>query len=246
VSVEALAQDAAGVEVTFSDGTAGRYDVVVGADGVYSGIRALIFPTAASPEYAGQSVWRAFVPRPEGVHQRHHFLGGPVKVGFNLVSDREMYLFAVETTPRIFRRPDGLRDQLAALLQGYGGVMRTVRESLRASSGVVFRPQEVFVLPTPWHVGRVMLVGDAAHPTMPQLASGAALAVEDAIVLADELSRSDSVADALDAFEKRREQRCRLVVDSSAEIGRLERAEAPPEAQSAVVARTLALLTEPI
>jgi 2-polyprenyl-6-methoxyphenol hydroxylase-like FAD-dependent oxidoreductase len=167
-------------------------------------------------------------------------------VDFNLVSDREMYLFVVQSTHRVFRRPEALLPDLVLLLQGYGAVMRTVRESLRTSSGIVFRLQEVFVLPTPWHVGRVILVGDAAHPTMPQLASGAALAVEDALVLADELSRTDSVCDAFDVFDKRREQRCRLVVAGSAEIGRLERVGAPAEAQSAIVERTLALLTQPI
>src|SRR4051812_8180194 len=56
VSVAALDQDAAGVDVTFDDGTAGRYDMVVGADGIYSRTRTQLFPDAAKPEYTGQSV----------------------------------------------------------------------------------------------------------------------------------------------------------------------------------------------
>jgi 2-polyprenyl-6-methoxyphenol hydroxylase-like FAD-dependent oxidoreductase len=102
------------------------------------------------------------------------------------------------------------------------------------------------VLPTPWHKGRVLLVGDAAHPTTPQLASGAGLAAEDGLVLADELDTTGSIPEAFAAFEKRREQRCRMVGDGSSEIGRLERAGAPPAAQTAIVEQVLALLMEHI
>jgi hypothetical protein len=70
--------------------------------------------------------------------------------------------------------------------------------------------------------------------------------VEDGLVLADELDATESIPKAFVAFEKRREQRCRLAVDSSHEIGRLERAVAPAAAQTAVVERALALLREPI
>jgi len=246
VSVAALAQDAIGVGVAFSDGSTGRYDCVIGADGVNSHIRELIFADPPRPEYTGQSVWRTFVPRPQDIDRRHYFLGGPAKVGFTPVSDQEMYLFAVEQTPRVFREPHELLDGLAAVLEGYGGIVQQFRESLTPRSKIVFRPQEVFVLPTPWHRGRVLLVGDAAHPTTPQLASGAGLAAEDALVLADELDATGLIPEAFAAFEKRREHRCRMVADSSSEIGRLERAGAPPAAQTAVVERVLAQLMEPI
>ena len=91
-----------------------------------------------------------------------------------------------------------------------------------------------------------MLIGDAAHPTTPQLASGAGIAVEDALVLAEELARAGTVTDAFDAFSPDREERCRLVVEGSIEIGRLEQMQAPPDQQTAVVDRALAKLAEPI
>jgi 2-polyprenyl-6-methoxyphenol hydroxylase-like FAD-dependent oxidoreductase len=246
VSVDGMRQDADAVDVSFSDGTAGRYDIVIGADGIYSRTRDQIFPNAPKPEYTGQSVWRVTTQRPAHIDRRHFFLGGPMKVGFTPVSNDQMYLFVLERTPKQFRDPDDLPDALRSLLSDYGGAVKTIYDGISPHDEVVFRPLEAFFLPAPWNVGRVMLIGDAAHPTTPQLASGAGIAVEDAIVLAEELARPVSIGAAFDAFVERREDRCRLVVESSIEIGRLEQAHAAPELQTAVVERALAKLAEPI
>lgn len=80
LSVTEIVQDGAGVDVAFSDGTAGRCALVIGADGIYSRAPRQLFPAAPKPEYTGQSVWRMFVPRPPEVDRRHYFLGGEVKV----------------------------------------------------------------------------------------------------------------------------------------------------------------------
>lgn len=247
VSVERLEQDADGVDITFSDGSTGRYDLVIGADGVSSRTREQIFPGAPKAEYTGQSVWRIFIPRPEGVDQRHFFLGGKNKVGFTPVSDTEMYMFINQRTERVWREPATLPAEMRTLLEGYGGIAGQIRDAITDDTEVNFRPLEAFVLPAPWHVGRVVLVGDAAHPTTPQLASGAGMAVEDAIVVAEELANADfDVPQALAAYSARREDRCRLVVNSSVKIGRLEQAQASPEEQTAVVDQALAKLAEPI
>lgn len=246
-SVDKLEQDADGVDVTFSDGSMGRYDLVVGADGINSRTREQIFPHAPKAEYTGQSVWRIFIPRPEGVDKRHFFLGGKNKVGFTPVSDTEMYLFVNQRTEKVWREPETLPGELRKLLEGYGGYAGQIRDQITADTEVIFRPLEAFVLPTPWHVSRVVLIGDAAHPTTPQLASGAGIAVEDAIVVAEELDKAEGdVPAALANFTARREDRCRLVVNSSVKIGRLEQAQASPEEQTAVVDEALAKLAEPI
>ena len=246
MSLAAITQDPAGVDVTFDDGTTGRYDMVVGADGIYSRTRRQVFPGAPEPRYTRQSVWRTFVPRPPEVDRRHYFLGGAVKVGWTPVSATRMYLFAVEPTPRRTREPHELPGALTDLLTPYGGHVRTFRESIRADTEIAYRPLESFRLPGPWHRGRVLLIGDAAHPTTPQLASGAGIAVEDALVLAEELARHGAVPAALEAFSARHEPRCRFVVDSSIEIGRLEQQQAPPRAQTAVAERALTRQVEPI
>lgn len=245
ITVDALNQDADGVSVTFSDGSDGRYHLVIGADGVYSKVRTMIFPDAPKPEYTGQSAWRLTIPRPASVERRTYFLGGPVKIGFTPVSKDKMYMFLLERTPQVYRKQEELHVRLGELMEGYGGPLAELRAGLNPDSEIVFRPLEAFFLPAPWYAGRVLLVGDAAHPTTPQLASGAGIAVEDGLVLAEELLTADSIPEAMQRFMVRRETRCRLVVENSIEIGRLEQEHAPVEAQTAVVERTLKLLSEP-
>jgi 2-polyprenyl-6-methoxyphenol hydroxylase-like FAD-dependent oxidoreductase len=247
LSVESLRQSADHVEAVFTDGSRGTYDLVIGADGLFSRVRTLIFPDAPVPDYLGQYIWRVSVPRAPEIDRRHYFLGGPVKVGLNPVSRDQMYMFVLEGVPRKPKFDDAvLPGELKRLLAGYGGVIAQVRDSLTSEVQVIVRPLEGFLLPSPWYSGRVLLIGDAAHPTTPQLASGAGMAVEDALVLGAELERAASVADALHAMMVRRYERCRLVVENSLEIGRRERTGAPVEAQTELVEQSLKVLAQPI
>lgn len=248
VSVDSLVQDATGVDVVFSDGREGRYDIVLGADGVFSRVRGLIFPQAPKPEYTGQSCWRLFLERPASVERRTYFLGGPHKVGFTPVSATHMYMFLLERTPQVFIEPQNFHSELAQRLESYGGILADIRDSLseQDNPAINFRPLEAFVLPAPWYAGRVLLIGDSAHPTTPQLASGAGMGIEDALVLAEELSASGDVQQVFTRFMQRREARCRLVTECSMELGRLEQARAPVEAQTKVVERALLALSQPI
>lgn len=247
LTVDRLACDAEGVDVVFADGSRARYELVVGADGVFSRVRQLLFPAAPRPQYTGQCVWRIAAHRPPEIERRHFFLGGEVKVGLTPVSADQMYLFLLETTPR---RPaleePALSSELARLLEGYGGPLAGILDRRVPGTTVVLRPLEGFLLPRPWHLGRVLLIGDAAHPTTPQLASGAGMAAEDALVLAEVLQAAPSVEAALDAFMARRYERCRLVVENSLEIGRREQRRAPIEEQTQLVEQSLRVLAEPI
>lgn len=247
-SIDRLRQQAEFVEVDFSGGGVGRYDLVIGADGVFSRVRSLIFPDAPRPEYTGQTVWRLFAPRPPEIDRRHFFLGGPVKIGISPVSSTHLYMFLLET---VARRPivpdDQLWRELSGLMEGYGGVVGKLRDELGPTSPIVVRPLEAFLLPAPWFKGRVVLIGDAAHPTTPQLASGAGLAVEDGLVLAQELAKAHwHPPTALASFMARRWDRCRMVVENSIEIGRREQAGASPADQTRLVEQSLARLAEPI
>jgi len=137
---------------------------------------------------------------------------------------------------------------LAQRLASYGGILAEIRDSLGAkdNQAINFRPLEAFILPAPWYQGRVLLIGDSAHPTTPQLASGAGMGIEDALVLAEELGRGGAVAEVFERFMQRREGRCRLVTECSMELGRLEQARAPVEEQTNVVERALLTLSQPI
>ncbi|HWI31480.1 MAG TPA: FAD-dependent monooxygenase, partial [Microbacterium sp.] len=140
------------------------------------------------------------------------------------ISDAEAYFFLTENDAPLGALPEEeLHDRLRELAAGFEGIAGDVRDSVTAPGDIVRRPVQTLLIEGPWHVGRVVLVGDAAHSPSPQLVSGAALAVEDGVVLADELTRHDRVLDALEAYEARRKPRCALVVDTSIEIGRMER-----------------------
>jgi 2-polyprenyl-6-methoxyphenol hydroxylase-like FAD-dependent oxidoreductase len=247
LTVDRLVEDGQGVEATFSDGTTSRCSLVVGADGVGSKMRGLLFPGAPGPAYTGQHCWRVRLPRPAEIDRRNHFLGGPVKVGLTPVSDTEMYMFLLQARPTKARPDEAtLSQELKGLLHGFGGVLAEVRESLSPSSEIIVRPLESLLLPPPWFKGRAVLIGDAAHPTTPQLASGAGLAVEDAIVLGEELAGADTLEAALAGFMRRRWSRCRMVVENSIEIGRREQAGEPAAFQAALVEQSLQALAEPI
>jgi 2-polyprenyl-6-methoxyphenol hydroxylase-like FAD-dependent oxidoreductase len=212
------------VDVQLSNGETARFDLVVGADGVGSFVRGYLFPDAPRPTYIGQGVWRAVLPRPESVTGARMWVGGKVKPGLNPVSKAEMYLFLTEQRRDNHRiDPSEFVPRLKDLLAEFPDpVLQQVRAQLGGHSRIVYRPLENMLLPRPWHRGRVVLIGDAVHATTPHLASGACIGIEDAIVLAEELKREASVAMALEVFEQRRFERCRMVVENSARLGQIE------------------------
>lgn len=225
LKVDTLAQDGAGVDVTFSDGRMGRYDLVVGADGIYSQIRGMIFPHAPQPRFTGQGCFRVVARRPPEVDRAEMYFGGPVKLGINPVSKDEMYMFILEHVPdNPFFEDDQLVEHVRALMAPFGGAVPAVRESITDPSQINYRPLEWLLLPKPWYNGRVVLIGDAVHATTPHMASGAGIAAEDGLVLAEELQRHEGVTDALLAFTERRFERARLVVENSVMIGDMEMA----------------------
>lgn len=248
LTVDDFEQDAEGVTVIFSDGSIDRYDFVLGSDGVLSKTRQLLFPDAPKAEYTGQSCWRLFLKRPASVERRTYFLGGPVKVGFTPVSKDHMYMFLLERCEQRWQEPEDNYKKLKQLLEGYDGILAEIRESLSEidNPNINFRPLECFDLPGPWYKGKVLLIGDSAHPTTPQLASGAGMGIEDALVLAEIFEKQSNVDLAFAEFMQRREQRCRLVTQSSMEIGRLEQQRAPVEQQTAIVSKALDYLKEAI
>jgi 2-polyprenyl-6-methoxyphenol hydroxylase-like FAD-dependent oxidoreductase len=244
--IASFEDDGAGIDVRFDDGSTGRYDLLVGADGVFSQTRRALFPDAPAPKFSGQGCWRAVAPRPEGLDRTEIFFGGPVKLGFNPVSATHMYLFALEHVPDNPRyAEDELVGHLKGLLAPFGGYVRQVRDALGAESLVNYRPLEWQLLPPPWCKGRAVVIGDAAHATTPHMASGAGMAVEDGLVLAEELGRSDDVETALAAFMERRKERARLVVENSVRIGEIEMSGGDQVEANKMLAGTLAQLAQP-
>ncbi|MDN4592294.1 hypothetical protein DBA29_27895 [Xenophilus aerolatus] len=248
-SFKSISQDAEGAEVAFSDGTRDRYDLVIGADGLYSQVRQALFADAPKPRYMGQAVWRAVLPRAAEVTHAMMWVGPKLRVGVNPVSREEMYLFVTEdraanehVDPARF--PRLLSDLLAAFP---APLVQQMREQVgRPDARIVYRPLEGVLMPRPWHVGRVLLIGDAVHATTPHLAAGACIGIEDALVVAEELGRSNDVRSALDAFEARRWERCRMVVENSARLCDIEITGGDKQEHSDLMRASLMALAQPI
>jgi 2-polyprenyl-6-methoxyphenol hydroxylase-like FAD-dependent oxidoreductase len=234
-------------EVELSDGKRATYDLIVGADGANSKLRQLLFGGDCKPHYTGQAVWRAMVPKPAEVKARHAYYGPRHKAGFNPVSQSEMYIYLVQNVqgdPRL--EPQRWPAVMRELLADFGGDIGAVRESITDPRRIVYRPVTSLLVPAPWYKGRVVLIGDAAHTAPPQLASGATIAIEDAIVLA-ELLASVPVQTALERFMARRYERCRIVVENSVQLGEWEKTpDAPGADPTALIQASMKALAAPI
>ena len=246
-SFSAFNEVADSIRVNFSDGRSEPYDLVIGADGLQSSVRAALFPNAPAPHYTGQGSWRAVVPRPAQLARAQMYMGRSVKAGINPISKDEMYMFVTERR----ESPDYIDEalwpgELRGILKEFGGLIGEIREALGAQSRILYRPFYAVLVPPPWHKGRVVLIGDAAHATTPHLASGAGIGVEDAVVLAEELERSTDLDMALRAFTQRRYERCRMVVENSLALGDMERRNAPREQHEQLMRTSMAALLAPI
>ncbi len=224
LTVTSLENDTDGVSVTFSDHSASHYDLVVGADSVNSGVRALAFPQMGEPVYTGQGCWRVSMKRPPGFDRGEFYFGHKHPGGITACGADAVYMWLL--TPHVRREThftdaelyDTLKDHLAP----FGGNAGWIRDHMTPDDWINYRPLAAALQPGPWHKGRIVLVGDAVHATTPHLASGAGIAVESALVLVEELARADTVEGGLQAYYTRRYERCRDVVETSVAVGKLQ------------------------
>jgi 2-polyprenyl-6-methoxyphenol hydroxylase-like FAD-dependent oxidoreductase len=203
--------------VVFTDGSCDRYVLVIGADGMDSVVRQTLFPDAPKPQYMGWRMWRASVPRTSGVITTSLWFGKGCNVGLTPVSRDEMYLFVTE-----YRDADDVVDPadvlstLQDLLTGFSApALHGVHEHLKNGLPIMYCPIQGLLLPNPWYRGPVVLIGDTVHPTAPDLAGSTCIGIEDAVVLAEEIRNAGSVDQALDRYQTRRFERCRMLMQKS-------------------------------
>ena len=223
-TVAGLQQEGERVAVQFSDGSSGDYDLVIAFDGIKSEMRRRLFGDGHEPIYTGAAVWRVGAPRlPEvvcgGLYQ------SPIrKAGRTPLGEDKMYLLLVTEEPeRVRYAKADLVELMRERLQEFGGTIGEIRDGMSADSEVVYSPLSEVLLPTPWHRGRVVLGGDAAHACVPHLNQGAAMAIEDAATLADELVAGDTVEAALAAYSARRYPRVQFAQKASRDVLDAER-----------------------
>jgi 2-polyprenyl-6-methoxyphenol hydroxylase-like FAD-dependent oxidoreductase len=231
LTVTALENDGDLVNVSFSDGSKDRYDLVVGADSINSTVRSLAFPHMGEATYTGQGCWRISIARPPGVECGEMYFGHEYTAGITPCGVDKVYMWML--TPHVRRAKHfdevELYDTLKVNLAPFGGSPGWIRDHMTREDWINYRPLASALQPGPWHNGRIVLVGDAVHATTPHLASGAGIAVESALVLVDELTKGHTVEVGLQAYQQRRFERCRDVVETSIAVGALQLSGGSPD-----------------
>jgi 2-polyprenyl-6-methoxyphenol hydroxylase-like FAD-dependent oxidoreductase len=220
-TVTGLAQHDDGVDVDVDGMSAGRYDLLIGADGLNSAVRGLLGIDTV-PQPFGMGIWRAFVSRPAEVERSELYYGGPLYIaGYTPTGDDTMYAFLVEKA----QDRTGLSDEDAARImieesRAYDGPWNQVRADLEAGAPANYTWFTHHIVDAPWNRNRVVIIGDAAHSCPPTIAQGAAQALEDALVLTELLVAHDELDQALwDEFHGRRIPRAAAVVAASLQLG---------------------------
>ena len=204
------------VEVELTDGRHETYDLVVCFDGIKSTMRGQLFGAGHDPVYSGFSVWRLSLDRPAEVTGMQVYQALGVKAGLCPLSETSMYMFVVTPEPAgVVYAPEDFGDLLRARMSAFEGLLGKIRDDIAGPEGIVYSPISDVLLPVPWFKGRVGVLGDAAHACAPHLTQGAGMALEDGVVLAEELTGPGTVEERLRRFELRRYPRARLVQDVS-------------------------------
>ncbi|WP_460362253.1 FAD-dependent monooxygenase, partial [Actinocorallia lasiicapitis] len=214
-TVTGIRDDGDGVIVEDLGGSR-RAELVIGADGLHSTVRALRWPASDPPRYAGYTAWRMVTdPLPAALTEGAVTWGRGERFGYTSLPGGRAYCFASATVPA------GGTENAPELRRRFGNWPEPIPALLAAVPDASVLRHDIYDLPPlPTYVrGRVVLLGDAAHAMTPNLGQGACQALEDAVVLADHLDRTPDLGTALAAYDRLRRPRTQRIVRRSARLG---------------------------
>lgn len=202
--------------VETSCGNTVHADVVIGADGLHSVMRQKILGTAA-PFFTHQTAWRTVIPNDLHFPAEARVYMGPKRhlVCYPMRKGTVLNIVAVQERPDWVEEGWFHKDEpknLTAAFADFGHEVHSLLERVTDVSrwGLFRHP-----VAREWTKGHVALLGDAAHPTLPFMAQGANMGLEDAWVLSQELTSGKPVAEALTSYQARRKDRVTKVVDTA-------------------------------
>jgi 2-polyprenyl-6-methoxyphenol hydroxylase-like FAD-dependent oxidoreductase len=210
------------VTACFDGGDSATGSLLIGADGIGSAVRGLLFPEARL-RYSDQTCYRGLADidlADELLHVAREIWGGALRFGFLTVAPGKVYWFAPMTAPPGQPQPERLK---ASLLRAYSAFPGPVLDILEASEEMAMIRTDLYDLAPlgTWHAGRVGLIGDAAHATTPNLGQGGGQAIEDGLSLAYGVATHGTVPAALRAFEHVRRRRATSIVSLSRTFARI-------------------------
>ncbi len=230
IEVTGIEQHPDKVVVSHADGNE-TADLVVGADGLRSAVRRLAVTDAPGPRYAGYVAYRLLTPPlPDAAGEGAETWGAGVRFGYVPLRDGRVYCFAAVTAPpRGEAAGAGQLSDFEALVGTWHPPIPALLAAARAAGSPVLL-HDVEELPdlATFVVGRVALLGDAAHAMTPNLGQGACQALEDAVELGAALATEPDVTVALRTYDARRRPRARRIARRSRSVGRVAQWSAPP------------------
>ena len=211
------------VKAHFVDGSHVSGEILIGADGIHSAVRQQLFPRSQI-RYSGQTCWRGIADislDPPYERACVETWGKKYRFGLSVISEKEVYWFAVAKAPRGGRDD---RTMLKGKLQGmYADFSNPIPAILSATPAErIIRNDITDLQPIGnWYKGRICLIGDAAHATTPNMGQGGGQAVEDAWFLSRILKDEQDYQQAFQQFQQKRQKKVAQVVKTSWQIGKV-------------------------
>ncbi len=224
-----ILQNSVGVRIIFQDGTTHEADYAIACDGIHSLIRKKFLPER-HPRYSGYTCWRAVIddtPFAVDMHETSETWGRGSRFGIAPLNQGRLYWFAClnakENDPAM--KAYGTKKLLAHFGRFHGPIPEILKytedRQLIWNDIIDIKPLKKFAF------GRIVLIGDAAHATTPNMGQGACLAIEDAVILANTIESSQSVEEVFQLFERKRIKRTTTIVNGSWRLGRIAQWENP-------------------
>ncbi|MBK7869997.1 MAG: FAD-dependent monooxygenase [Saprospiraceae bacterium] len=215
------------INIHFADSSNHSTEILIVADGIRSTVRQQLLPNSKI-RYAGYTCWRAVIDNPDlPLHGASETWGKNGRFGIVPLADDKIYWFAVINAPqnnsthRDYKAKDMLRI-FEHFHQPIPAILEHTKDSDLIWNDIIdLKPIQQYAF------GNIVLIGDAAHATTPNMGQGACQAIEDAVILADELAKHDQPANAFVAFEKRRMPRTHFIVNTSWNLGKIAQCNNP-------------------
>jgi len=191
-TIKSIRQNKNHVEIIFNNGKRENYDVVVGADGINSQIRKLIDPREDKINYSGVTFWMFWLPRKKDFPKTvtYQFGNGKLFTMFPCKSKKKVEaFFTIPAKEHSFGNSSESVEDIKDLFKDMSGLTKVVIKNLKSQKPQIYHHDDDEVHAKNWYAGRVVMIGDSVHALSPVLGIGASMAMEDASVLADEISK---------------------------------------------------------